>query len=136
MCFMMVLTFMIFWAPLHFLNIYRFYDESIIFSKYFGDLFFVCHILAVSRSFVNPFIYAWINPKFRDGLKYFLCYCNENRKSTKTLNINNNELFRLHSFYTKNSLFIKRQKLKKKPHYFDFDIRSVKETVPIADDLN
>jgi hypothetical protein len=72
----MVLTFMIFWAPLHFLNVYRFYDKNIAANRHFGDLFFVCHILAVSRSFVNPFIYAWTNLKFRNGFKYFLlCYC-------------------------------------------------------------
>ncbi|RNA24070.1 prolactin-releasing peptide receptor [Brachionus plicatilis] len=76
MCFMMVLTFMIFWAPLHFLNLYRFLDDSINYAEHISDIFFVCHLIAVSRSFVNPFIYAWINPKFRHGLKYFmLCYC-------------------------------------------------------------
>ena len=85
MCFMMVLTFMMFWAPLHFLNVYRFYDETIAYSKYFGDLFFVCHIIAVSRSFVNPIIYAWTNIRFREGLKYFMrCYCFD--KTKKTLN--------------------------------------------------
>ena len=72
----MVLTFMVFWTPLHFLNVYRFYDERIGYSRYFSDLFFVCHILAVSRSFVNPFIYAWTNSKFRKGFVYFsCCYC-------------------------------------------------------------
>jgi hypothetical protein len=76
MCFVMVLTFMIFWAPLHFLNVYRFYDDSLSYAKYFGDLFFVCHLLAVSRSFVNPFIYAWTSRKFRSSFKYFICcYC-------------------------------------------------------------
>ncbi|CAF0720508.1 unnamed protein product [Brachionus calyciflorus] len=84
MCFMMVLTFMILWAPLHIFNVYRFYDQSIQYSKYIGDIFFVCHILAVSRSFINPFIYAWINPKFRHGLKYYLlCYCFNKNESTK-----------------------------------------------------
>ena len=85
MCFMMVLTVMIFWAPLHFLNVYRFYDESIAYKKNFGDLFFVCHIIAVSRSFVNPIIYAWSNARFREGLKYFMCcYClDKNKKHLK-----------------------------------------------------
>jgi hypothetical protein len=85
MCFMMVATFMMFWAPLHFLNVYRFYDETIAYSKHFGDLFFVCHIIAVSRSFVNPIIYAWTNIRFRHGLKYFVCcYCfDENKKHLK-----------------------------------------------------
>lgn len=99
MCFMMVLTFMIFWAPLHFLNVYRFYDENIAYSKYFGDLFFVCHLLAVSRSFVNPFIYAWINTKFRHGLKYFLCcWCLSEKKYLSNLAYQNSELMRMNSF--------------------------------------
>ena len=94
---MMVLTFMIFWAPLHFLNVYRFYDEKIAYSKYFGDIFFVCHILAVSRSFVNPIIYAWTNSRFRDGLKYFLC-CDCFHESKKHLNFSkSSELVRLRS---------------------------------------
>jgi len=85
MCFMMVLTFMMFWAPLQFLNVYRFYDENISYSRHFGDLFFVCHIIAVSRSFVNPIIYAWTNIRFRHGLKYFVfCYCfDKNKKHLK-----------------------------------------------------
>ena len=84
MCFMMVLTFMIFWAPLHFLNLYRFLDDSISYAEHIGDIFFVCHLLAVSRSFVNPFIYAWINPKFRNGIKFFmLCYCFDKNEQKK-----------------------------------------------------
>lgn len=76
MCFVMVLTFMIFWAPLHFLTIYRFYNENVTSLEHFGDVFFVCHMLAVSRSFVNPFIYVWTNGKYRTGFKYFICcYC-------------------------------------------------------------
>lgn len=85
MCFVMVLTFMIFWAPLQFLNVYRFYDEQIAYSKYFGDIFFVCHLFAVSRSFINPFIYAWIHKHYRDGFTYFMsCACwsaNEMKRS-------------------------------------------------------
>jgi hypothetical protein len=73
MVFLMVLTFMIFWAPLQFLTVYRFYDDQIAYSKYFGDIFFVCHIIAVSRSFVNPFIYTGTNSKYREGFKYFIC---------------------------------------------------------------
>jgi hypothetical protein len=69
----MVLTFMIFWAPLQFLTVYRFYDDQIAYSKYFGDIFFVCHIIAVSRSFINPFIYTSTNSKYREGFKYFIC---------------------------------------------------------------
>ena len=75
MVFLMNLTFMIFWAPLQFLNVYRFYDETIAHWPHFVDLFFVCHILAVSRSFVNPIIYTCTNSKYREGFAHFLCCC-------------------------------------------------------------
>ena len=69
----MVLTFIVSWAPMQVITLYRFYDENIVFKKYFGTVFFVCHWLAVSRSFINPFIYAWNNERFRKGFVYFLC---------------------------------------------------------------
>ncbi len=106
MCFMMVLTFMMFWAPLQFLNVYRFYDENISYSKHFGDLFFVCHIIAVSRSFVNPIIYAWTNIRFRHGLKYFICcYCfdvnKEHLKQSAATNRNQTSEYAKPSFHFK-----------------------------------
>ena len=55
------------------ITLYRFYDDKIVFKKNFGTVFFVCHWLAVSRSFINPFIYAWNNDRFRKGFVYFLC---------------------------------------------------------------
>ena len=74
MCFCMVITFMVSWLPMQAITIYRFYDnERLKNFSYFGDLFFVCHLIAVSRSFVNPFIYAWTNVRFREGFIYFLC---------------------------------------------------------------
>ena len=73
MSFFMVLTFIVSWAPMQVITLYRFYDENIVLKKYFGALFFVCHWLAVSRSFINPFIYACNNERFRKGFVYFLC---------------------------------------------------------------
>ena len=86
MCFMMVVTFVFAWAPMQILNIYRFYDENITNASYFGDLFFVCHWLAVSRSFICPIIYAWTNLRFREGFKYLLCcgYYYEQKMSETT----------------------------------------------------
>ena len=76
MIFLMVSTFIFLWFPLQFLTVYRFYNEEIAYSKYFADLFFICHIIAVSRSFVNPFIYMITNSNYGNGFRYFMhCQC-------------------------------------------------------------
>lgn len=105
MCFIMVLTFMVFWAPLHFINVYRFYDKNIEAWANFPDLFFVCHILAVSRTFVNPFIYAWSNAKFRAGFQYFMCcYC-LSRKRKHLILQHHSESVKACSHFTRYSLY-------------------------------
>lgn len=105
MCFIMVLTFMVFWAPLHFINVYRFYDKSIEGWSNFGYIFFVCHLLAVSRTFVNPFIYAWSNIKFRTGFKYFMCcYCLSSKRKHMLFQ-RHNESVKTCSHFTRYSLY-------------------------------
>ena len=54
------------------LTLYRFYDESFVEKSHFAWLFFLCHWLAVSRSFVNPLIYGCNNLRFRRGFAYFI----------------------------------------------------------------
>jgi len=74
MSFFMVLTFIMYWAPMQMITLYRFYDDTFVSRSYFGWLFFLSHWLAVSRSFVNPFIYACNNQRFRKGFAYFLFF--------------------------------------------------------------
>ncbi len=74
MSFFMVLTFIMSWAPMQMLTLYRFYDENFVDRLFFPWLFFSSHWLAVSRSFVNPFIYACNNQRFRKGFVYFLFF--------------------------------------------------------------
>nr|QVK45908.1 G protein-coupled receptor [Proales similis] len=68
MCSAMVFTFLLFWTPMHFLNLYRFYDASIVLEKHFGLVFLFCHFLAVSRTWINPLIYARTNTAYKRGL--------------------------------------------------------------------
>ena len=72
MSFFMVLTFIMSWAPMQMVTLYRFYDDTFVSRTYFAWLFFSAHWLAVSRSFINPFIYACNNQRFRKGFAYFL----------------------------------------------------------------
>lgn len=74
MSFMLVMTFMITWTPLQILNIYRSYDSELNSSRHLAQLFFVCHLLAVSSSYLNVFIYSWANVHFRNGVKYLMCF--------------------------------------------------------------
>lgn len=108
MCFIMVLTFMVFWAPLHFINVYRFYDKSIETWANFADIFFVCHLLAVSRTFVNPFIYAWSNAKFRAGFQFLMCcFCLSSKRKHAILQRHHphNDSVKTCSHYTRYSLY-------------------------------
>lgn len=74
MSFMLVLTFMITWTPLQILNIYRSYDSELNSSRHLAQLFFICHLLAVSSSYLNVFIYSWANVHFRNGVRYLMCF--------------------------------------------------------------
>ena len=74
MSFLMVFTFVVSWAPMQIITIYRFIDSQIVLYENFSIIFFICHWLAVSRSFVNPFIYAFNNYRFRKGFRYFICF--------------------------------------------------------------
>jgi hypothetical protein len=73
MSFMLVLTFVICWAPMQFLNLYRFISNNLSTWPYLAEIFFVCHLLAVSSSYIIPFIYSFTNIRFRKGFLYFLC---------------------------------------------------------------
>lgn len=103
MCFMMVVTFVFAWAPMQILNIYRFYDENITNASYFGDLFFVCHWLAVSRSFICPIIYAWTNLRFREGFKYLLC-CGYYYEKKMGENTQSSEIIRMKASFKNSSI--------------------------------
>ena len=70
MSFLLVTTFMLSWAPLQFLNLCRFFSKSLNGSMYFAEIFFVCHLFAVSSSYLNPLIYTITNSKCKKGFEY------------------------------------------------------------------
>jgi len=53
--------------------IYQHGSEWIIESDPFPYLFLVSHFLAMSHTTFNPFIYFWINSRFRGAFTYVLC---------------------------------------------------------------
>ena len=60
-----VLIFMVCWAPYHIYFILVFHKPSITKASYIGHLYLFFYWLAMANSCVNPIIYYWMNAKFR-----------------------------------------------------------------------
>jgi hypothetical protein len=75
MCFIVVFMFGVCWFPMQlYINILRPYLDQIFDEKYVAHFYFAFHLMAMSNSCVNPFIYAFMSSKFRAGyLHYWRC---------------------------------------------------------------
>lgn len=88
----MVTIFGICWLPFNIINVtYDFYRET---WRYFHLMFLLSHLLAMSSTCYNPFLYAWLNENFRKEFKQILpCvskrvsrrFCNGNDHTQDTL---------------------------------------------------
>jgi len=61
----MVAIFAVCWLPLNVILLSLEYDESLGASPYFLLVFFAAHVIAMSSTVYNPFLYAWMNDNFR-----------------------------------------------------------------------
>jgi len=61
----MVAIFAVCWLPLNVILLSLEYDESLAASPYFLLVFFAAHVVAMSSTVYNPFLYAWMNDNFR-----------------------------------------------------------------------
>lgn len=68
----MVTIFGLSWLPLNATNLYNDYYIYAIHSKYYFLIFFLCHVVAMSSTCYNPFIYAWMNENFRKEFKQLI----------------------------------------------------------------
>lgn len=74
---MLMVVFLVFtvcWLPLHTYHIYQDFRELVGYEKHNSTIFLICHWLAMSSTCYNPFLYCWLNDKFRSVAKSY-CRC-------------------------------------------------------------
>ncbi|CAH0398608.1 unnamed protein product [Chilo suppressalis] len=68
----MVLIFGISWLPLNVINLCNDYYVYAIHLRYYFVIFFTGHVIAMSSTCYNPFLYAWMNENFRKEFKQLI----------------------------------------------------------------
>ncbi|KAL8620583.1 hypothetical protein ACOMHN_063646 [Nucella lapillus] len=68
----MVVIFMCCWMPLNVTLLVREYQVSVESWYYFTFVFFIAHVIAMSSTIYNPFLYAWMNDNFKKEFKTIL----------------------------------------------------------------
>ena len=79
----MVSIFVCCWLPLNVVHIISEYRESITEWNYFVLVFFIAHVIAMSSTIYNPFLYAWMNENFKKEFKQVIpCLFRSRRHSS------------------------------------------------------
>ncbi|KAK0399910.1 hypothetical protein QR680_003270 [Steinernema hermaphroditum] len=65
----MVLGLVLAWLPLNLFNLWRDFDSNQEPSEWFSLLFAAGHVVAMTSAALNPVIYSWFNPQFRETLQ-------------------------------------------------------------------
>lgn len=68
----MVLIFGLCWLPLNCVNIFYDFNEQSEPGTYYNLFFFIVHVIAMSSTCYNPFLYSWLNENFRKEFKLVL----------------------------------------------------------------
>jgi len=61
----MVTIFIVCWLPLNLLHMAQEYSSAVMKWHYFLLTFLVTHVIAMSSTIYNPFLYAWMNDNFK-----------------------------------------------------------------------
>ncbi|XP_077992229.1 prolactin-releasing peptide receptor-like [Glandiceps talaboti] len=67
-----IASFALSWLPFNVVMVVTDINVNLIDSTYFNVTFLFCHILAMSSTCYNPFIYAWLHSKFHGKVKNIL----------------------------------------------------------------
>ncbi|XP_060587621.1 neuropeptide Y receptor type 6-like [Ruditapes philippinarum] len=70
-----VTIFVVCWMPLNLFLIIQELHQTFKYSPYYSLIFFIAHLVAMSSTIYNPFIYASMSEKFRTEFKDLLSYC-------------------------------------------------------------
>ncbi|KAJ8683833.1 hypothetical protein QAD02_019625 [Eretmocerus hayati] len=65
----MVVVFAVCWMPLNLCNIVIDFNTEIENWRYYKAFFFIAHLIAMSSTCYNPFLYAWLNENFKKEFK-------------------------------------------------------------------
>jgi len=61
----MVTIFVVCWLPLNLLHMAQEYSSAVMRWRYFLLTFLITHVIAMSSTIYNPFLYAWMNDNFK-----------------------------------------------------------------------
>ena len=61
----MVTIFVVCWLPLNLLHMAQEYSDAVVKWHYFLLTFLITHVVAMSSTIYNPFLYAWMNDNFK-----------------------------------------------------------------------
>ncbi|GFO21400.1 short neuropeptide f receptor [Plakobranchus ocellatus] len=67
-----VVIFLLCWMPLNMTHLMRDADSSLDKWYYFTLIFFLAHVVAMSSTIYNPFLYAWMNDNFKKEFRHVL----------------------------------------------------------------
>nr|QVK45910.1 G protein-coupled receptor [Proales similis] len=73
--FMLVAMVVIFagcWMPLNCVHLLMEFNHNFNQNYYFSTVFFIAHVIAMSSTIYNPFLYAWLNDNFRKEFRIIL----------------------------------------------------------------
>lgn len=68
----MVIIFAGCWMPLNCVHLIMEFNIDFTKNPYFSNVFFIAHVIAMSSTIYNPFLYAWLNDNFRKEFRLIL----------------------------------------------------------------
>ncbi|RUS76802.1 hypothetical protein EGW08_015448 [Elysia chlorotica] len=79
-----VVVFALCWLPLNMYHLLTDFHPDPEKLSYNSVVFFICHLIAISSTCFNPFVYCWLNENFREEVKsrfyWFFVPCRRRRK--------------------------------------------------------
>jgi len=96
----MVVIFAICWLPLNIVHMVAEFHRSDL--KHYKVLFLSTHVIAMSSTIYNPFLYSWLNDNFRKEFQqiipclFRICFCFNNQRlnnSSNTTTLGDGEIY-------------------------------------------